>query len=367
MLKRATRQLLVRPSSTHLKFIQPASGYHVSLNNNIGSIFDVKDSNDNDIFKSLTQAFEEDNNNNNKRPNKKQQQQPQKDSSSVLMRSIFEELKSTDSNTSSQKATPTTTDASKFAFDTFLFGDTKMDTLTLQSATQTGASKQSQESYYLGQKVVHEDPITFEVFVEGQVKLISKALQRVSSERVDTLSKETSKMVQLLRTEQAKLEDVESTFLSIEKPTAADFSLMAKAYSKDISTRIGVNNTYKQLHDPQAFGTILLQTYAKLGQKDNMNQILEHVSKDSLVYISLLKNLKEMRASFDLLKNFYDSIPENMKEEGSFIRETLKREEKVNDMENILLKEGAPIQGTYFNAFVTPILGYNRPHPPEHK
>jgi len=354
-IARLYRQVALKTQAYHMNMVQLQQ---------IGSIFDVASdktsSNDNDIFKSLTSSLDEATT---KTSNKRQQFRKQKkeDSSSVLMRSIFEELKSSEANTQTQK--PATTSDAKFSFDAFLFGDGKSaDMATLAEATnapgtnvpETGFS----EDFYLGQKVIHEDPITLENFIRGKVELISQTMAKVSQERVEALSKETTKLVQLLRSEKTNIQEVESTFLQMEKPSASDFHLLAKAYSKDVSERVGVK--YDKALDMNAFGNVLLQTYAKLGLGDKMNQVLEKMEPGCLTYMFLMKNVKEMRASFNYLKSFYDQLPQDLKEEGGFISRLLAKEQFVKDMEQVLLKEGAPLQTTYWNVLATPIIGYNR-------
>ncbi|KAF0983458.1 hypothetical protein FDP41_010523 [Naegleria fowleri] len=356
---------------------QQALSFHVSLNFRIGSIFDVpsEETRSDDIFKSLTKTIDE-----GVIPSQqpqgrrfqraaKQQQQQQPSAGSKIMRHIFEELQ----NTEAQQQQPTSSSSGSGldsqAFDSFLFGDSKADLTSLQSLMQpqgTGANSREEE-YYCGEKIVHTDAVTGEQFIKGKVKLISEALAKISPERIEALSSQTLKMVKLLRdSKESDVSEIEKVFLSIEKPTTTDFNLMAKAYSKDVSQRVGLKHSLdKQLQNPQSFGTVLLQTFAKLGQVENMQQLLDDgtVNKDAIAYMFLLKNLKEARASYEVLKQFYESIPQDLKEEGSFIYERLKGEEKIHNMEQVLLKEGPPLESIYFNPFVTPVYGFNRPYP----
>ncbi|KAG2377642.1 hypothetical protein C9374_009158 [Naegleria lovaniensis] len=359
---------------------QQALSFHTALNfNRIGSIFDVPSedskSDDNAIFKSLTKTIDEgvipsQHQPQGRRAQKANKQQNQQlNAGSKIMRHIFEELQNSEAQQQQQAASSTSdSTVDKHAFDSFLFGDSKADMSSLQSLMQQQGTANIAEEYFCGEKIAHQDPVTKEQFIKGKVKLISEALAKVSAEQIEALSSQTLKMVELLRgtKENSEVSEIEKVFLSIEKPTSTDFNLMAKAYSKDVSQRVGLKHALdKQLQSPQSFGSVLMQAFAKLGEVENMQQLVDDgtVNRDAIAYIFLLKNLKEARASFEVLKQFYESVPQEMKEEGSFIYESLKREEQIHSMEQVLMKEGPPLESTYFNPYVTPVYGFNRPYP----
>ncbi|KAL9643446.1 hypothetical protein ABK040_010061 [Willaertia magna] len=121
--------------------------------------------------------------------------------------------------------------------------------------------------------------------------------------------------------------EVEEQFLKLDSVNPIDFKLMVKSFSKDIKERIE-DKDFNNLNE--AAKNVVADVYANLGDLDKYKNCNTNV----VALVNYLNHLIELRTSFDRLKDFYKSCPEEVKSQDDLIYRLLEKEEFINELDN---------------------------------